>query len=452
MTFLAFVSLMPQTAKAQVCDTLFEVITTLRPPTFGFPTVWDAKYGSKDHMVQLSSGVPQEGGTVMAIGRRLSKESFQPENIVMVELNRRGRALKEEMTKAKDAEVPVKMIQIGNEFIAVSNIRGGTKLEQKWIRLSWYDRDGKYKREKIIKDPVFNFEAKGLIESVEAKGFITVIHGTNRADETDQNGILMRFNTGGELMWRRAYRPGIPNVLNSVVPVDERSYIAAGRIILDDGRMAGWAMKLGYDGSIHWQRTYPRGGFSVFDHVDLDVGGTVEGHNFILSGASSPLDDGPDAAWVMEIDAQGEPQWQRYYRRPDYALYGNWVRVEDDGRIVVMMNAEATDDGGGHDHVRILTLSPRGVLIQDESYTEGLQANATDYVPGWNGERIFTSIIEDDMGQSGEEEIPINVIGLIDNPEVAEAEEEPLEPVQKGWVFVATALDFYEDPCGGQRP
>ena len=44
-------------AHAQVCDTLFEVISTIKPPTYGFPTVWDADYGTKDMMVQFSGGL-----------------------------------------------------------------------------------------------------------------------------------------------------------------------------------------------------------------------------------------------------------------------------------------------------------------------------------------------------------------------------------------------------------
>ncbi len=454
IAFLFTLVLFPHSSRAQMCDTLYETIVTLRPPTFGFPTVWDAKYGIRDSMVQLGSGIPQDGGTVMAIGRRLSKDDFRPEEIVLVELNRRGRALKETSFPAKDAEEPIKMIQLGNEFVAISNIRGGAGRAEKWARLSWYDGDGNYKREKILKDSVFDYKSLSLSSSVEQPGFIALLHAISRDDEEDQNGVLMRFTPQGELLWRRAYRPGIPNVLYNLMPIDEKNYLAVGTIRMDDGRMAGWAMKLGFDGAVHWQRTYPRGASSIFRHAAMSPGYTVEGQGFVLAGDSEPYDDGPVSSWVMAIDALGEPRWQRYFRRPDYELTGNWIVTQKDGRMVLMMNAKATEDSSGRNHLRMLTLSPRGILIQDEAYYEGLGARATDYVPGWNGERIFTAVIEDDMGELEDEETPIVVVGLAATEKSEEEKSAPIvpsAPVHIGWVFVATALDPYEDPCLGRR-
>ncbi|MCB9990834.1 MAG: hypothetical protein H6867_05580 [Rhodospirillales bacterium] len=437
-------------AKAQVCDTLFEVITTLRPPTFGFPTVWDAKFGKRESMVQMASGVAMDGGTVFTISRTLSKKDFRPEKIVLAEINRRGRALKEESYPAKTAEEPIKMIRVGDQFVALSNVRGGKGNAQKWVRLSWYDLNGKYKREHILKDGTFDYSGATLVPSAEKSGFIAVIHAVSRADETDQNGLLIRMSPSGSQLWRRAYRPGIPNKLTGLTKIDETSYIATGRIRLDDGRMAGWAMKLAYDGAVQWQRTYPRGRFSVFTGAALSPSQSAEGYGFYLSGQSTPTDDGPDAAWIMEISALGEPLWQRYYRRNDYTLSGQWVQSEADGRIILMMNAQAVDGQGGHDHIRILTLSPRGILINDESYYEGLLAKATDFVPGWNGERIFTATIADDAASYEEEDVPITVIGLVPDEENEGEEKVPEDPVHKGWVMVATALDPYEDPCKGR--
>lgn len=441
----------PQVARAQMCDTLFEVITTIRPPTFGFPTVWDAKYGQRDSLFQMGSGVTQDGGTVFMIGRQLSQDNYKPEHIVLAEINRRGRALKEEKYPAKEAEEPIKMIQLGSSLIAISNMRGGSKKAQKWVRVSWYDKDGKYKRERILKDAAFDYEGMGMTMAAEKEGFVVILRAVNRQDETDQNGVLMRFTPGGELLWRRVYRPGIPNILHNLIPIDDKDYMATGQIRLEDGRMAGWAMKLGFDGAVHWQRTYPRGGFSVFRHVALSPDTTAEGNGFLLAGDSEPLDGGPMASWILAIDALGEPQWQRYYRRPDYELTGNWIVSEPDGRIILIMNAKVVDGQSGQDHVRMLTLSPRGVLVGDESYFEGLQAVATDYVPGWNGERVLTAIIEDDMGVTEEEETPIVVVGLVDDGEEEPEMVIPEEPVQRGWVFVATALDPYEDPCATHR-
>lgn len=452
LVFSAFITMAaPLPARAQMCATPFEVIVTLRPPTFGFPTVWDAKYTVKDSMVQLASGVPQEDGTVFVVGRSLSQKNFRPQDILLADINRRGRALKEHRYPAKTAEQPVKMIQIGKELIVISNMLGGEKNEQKWVRISWYDEDGKYKRDLIIKDSTFDFEAMTLVKAVEGPGFLAVLHGVNRSDTSDENGLLMRFSPKGELEWRRAYRPGIPNELTNLIPVDKTSYIATGRIRLDDGRIAAWALRLGFDGGVRWQRTYPRGSYSVFSDAAVSQKKTSEGQGFVLSGDSMPYDDGPKAAWVMAIDALGEPQWQRYFRRPDYELGGNWLKIIPDGRIELMMNAKAIEGQGGEDHIRLLTLSPRGAMIGDEAYHQGLKATATDFADGMNGERIFTATIEEDQESNPNKEDDIVVIGLASGEGKPKAEPPPKKPIYKGWVLVATALDAYQDPCANRK-
>jgi len=438
----------------QSCDTPFEVISTLRPTTFGFPTVWDAKYGADDVITQINSGIAQEAGTVFVVGRTVTLDDFKPKEIVLAEINRRGRALQEVRYKAKDAEEPVKMISLGKDFIVMSNMRGGKGMAEKWTRLSWYDAAGKFKREKILKDAVFDYEGMGLVESVEQAGFIAILHGVNRKDPSDENGVLMRMTPQGEIVWRRAYRPGIPNAIHDITAVTDESYIAAGRIRLDDGRIAAWAMKLAYDGAVQWQRTYPRGHYSNFRHAALLPAKTAEGRSFILVGDAKPYDGGSDAAWAMEISAVGEPVWQRYYRRPDFDLHGEWVRSEDDGRIVLMMNAKPLEGQKGTGHVRILTLSPRGALIGDEGYHEGMKAVATDYNEGWNGERIFTANIEEDPNlRQTDENGEIVVVGLAEDAKAqAEGEEKPpAKPVHRGWIFIATAPDPYIDPCASQR-
>ena len=174
-----------------------------------------------------------------------------------------------------------------------------------------------------------------------------------------------------------------------------------------------------------------------------------EGHGYLVLGDSTPSDGGLDATWLMAIDALGEPQWQRYFRRPDFELSGFGLMRNEDGRVVVAMNAKA-DEGTGHrNHVRMLILSPRGVIVEDESYIEGVQAKGNDFVRGWNGERIVTATIESDSEPVAEDMVGDDFI-------VSEAigdknSSGKKDRVSKGWVFVATALDPYNDPCSIKR-
>ncbi|MBI4031053.1 MAG: hypothetical protein HY370_05205 [Proteobacteria bacterium] len=454
LLIIVFLSGFSQPAGAQMCSTPFEAIITLHPPQLGVPTVWDAKYSrdGKHEMVQLFSGVPKDGGTVFAVGRTVAQAGFRPLDLVLLEMNRRGRVLNEKFYPLKEAEVPVKMIVLKKgDYLVVSNIRGWSSKERRQVRLSWYSSDGSFRSEKVIDDSDYDYDAAGLVHAADDDGFVLIVHAVNRSQESDQHGMLMRFTAGGQQAWSRAYRPGIPNRIEGLSDAGDGGYVAAGRIKIDDGRNAGWVMKLGYDGTVLWQRIFPRGAGAVLSraaHASAMSG--HEGQGFILLGTSAPLDGGADAAWLMAVDALGEPQWQRYFRHPDFSFSSIGVDRIADGRVTVIVNAKAVGGRSHRGHVRMLVLSPRGVIIGDEAYIEGVQADGKDYVPGWNGERIVTATIESDSRSSGAEMIGDNFLATKSDDvsgEKTDAAQKNGGTMSEGWIFVATALDPYDDPC-----
>lgn len=434
-------------ARAQSCDTAFEAIITLHPPRLGVPTVWDAMYGKRDIMTQLASGVAKPEGTVMTLGRTLAKDSYVPQDLVLAEINRRGRVLNEKNYPVKNGESPVKLISLKDGYLAVGNIAGDKGRRR--VRLSWYGADGGYRHEKILQDEVYDYDALGLLAAADDAGFVTVIHAVNHGQESDHNGLLMRFAPDGREIWKRAYRPGIPNEIDGVITLDDGGYLAMGQIRLDDARMAGWVMKLGADGTVLWQRTYPRGRSSMLSRATQvsSVAGQA-GRGFLVFGDTSPLDNGQDAAWLMAIDPLGEPVWQRYFRQPDFALSGFGLMRNEDGRIVVAMNASAAPGSGRRDHVRMLILSPRGVIVEDESYIEGVRAQGHDFVRGVNGERVVTATVTSDSNPINRDLIGDDfIVAQAISPDGTIPGGDPKEQVSRGWVFLATALDPYADPC-----
>lgn len=447
---LAGTVLVQMPARAQMCDSPYEVIVSLRPPRLGVPTVWDAAYGRDDRMIQLQSGLPLEGGTVLATGRALSKENFAPLETVFVEMNRRGRVLMEKTFPTRDAEVPVKMIALKSGYLVLSNVRGGARNERRQVRLSWYDKKINFKKDIVLSDPSYDYDGHNLSASAEDNGFVVVAHAINHKLDSDQHGMLFRFSQDGQELWRRAYRPGISNQIYGLEPLaDEKGYIATGRIRIDDGRMAGWVMKLSYDGTVLWQRTYPRGAFAALKRA-VAVGGG-ERRSYMLMGDTIPLDGKPGAVWLMAIEPLGEPQWQRYFRRDDMAFSTLGLMRGESGRYVLALNAKMMEGAAQRDHVRMLILSSHGVVLEDETYFEGTEARANDFVRGWNGERVVIATIE---AEAQPLELEMKGDSFVVAQPQAETDEEGQpapgkkeKPVLKGWIFVATALDPYEDPC-----
>lgn len=432
---------LPSTVRAQMCDTLFEVISTLKLPSYGFPTVWDADYGEKDKMVQFAAGILMDEGTIMAYAGKLDAKTSKPLETGLIELNRRGRVMTEAFYPAKPGEQPAAMMKLDDRFIAVSNIRVG-KRNDKHVRISWHDRKGEYKRDQTFSDPTYDFEAQSILKAVDGKGFVILTHAVNRQDSKDQYGMLSRHSPDGKLVWKRAYRPGVNNMLAGVSLTEDNSYLATGKIIMDDGRMAGWILKLGYDGAILWQRTYPRGKYSVLNTGTVSTRMTPDGtHFYMVAGEAEPADNGPYAAWVMEVDPQGEPLWQRYYRRKDYTFSAQDIKTHKDGRSTVTVNATAENSvGDNHDHIRILGLSPRGIMIDDQSYLNGLKARATDVFESKQGDIIVTATALKEQKKSEEEYGPEKKL-----PE-GQLPSKP-DPLQEGWVMVVPGPAVYDDPC-----
>lgn len=429
-------------ARAQMCDTLYEVITTIRPPTYGFPTVWDADYGMKGHMVQFAGSVLLKDGTIMSQAHRVDEKTGKVIESGLVELNRRGRVFTEQYYPVKNNEYPAGLLQIGERFVGISNMQVG-KNPDKHVRVIWYDRKGIYKRDLTIQDASYDYEAKSIIQAADGAGFVVVIHAVNRRDTKDQFGVLIRYTAEGQQVWKRAYRPGVNNVLAGLSPTDDKGYLATGKIIMDDGRMAGWILKLSGDGTILWQRTYPRGKYSVLNAGAPSSKKNPDGSSFyVVTGAAEPSDGNPYAAWVMEVDNLGEPVWQRYMRRPDYTFTGQNITALADGRVIFVANAKAegTLEPTKQDHIRIITLSPRGIMLDDQSYLSGLKATVTDSEISPRLEMIVTSTILKQPKISEDVFGPAQVLpeGQAPAPEM---------PLQEGWVMVTPSPDSYDDPC-----
>lgn len=448
---LGFLALLaPLAAYAQQaqnpCAEDYEVIDTLKGPQYTYPSVWDAHYAQPDHMVQLAASVPTDTGTVFSFGRTVEQKHFTTDRLMVVELNKRGRALTEKYAAARKDERPVRMIARPDGMLGLSSFRSGKDGRAIAARLTWFDKTGNFVRDKIFNDPRYDYEPRAVVAAADDKtGLLLVLTATARNNASDRFSILMRLNRSGGMVWRRDYRPGASSALTGVALSGDAGYIAVGEIQGDDGRMGGWIARLDAKGILLWQRSYPRGlNASLTDAVPItgNAGGITGG--IIVTGAVQPADKKPQAAWVMAVDETGQPLWQRYYRSNDMAYAPVALDAASDGRLSLILNATAQDAKAaekpgdkpvskGQSHIRIVTLSPRAQVLRDEGYLDGVNARASGYARGAAGERIVTGTVEP---------------GAKDG---AVGQTAPGHALYQGWVVVATPLETYTDPCR-QRP
>lgn len=451
------------------CRAAGEAIINLRNPFFGNPAVWDAAFGDHRGPVQFSGAVALENKNLLVAGDALD-EAYQPQEMVLVELNSRARAVDEKRYPAKTRERSTGIMPVAGGYAVSSTIRGGARADQIWTRLAWYDAERKFLREIILKDSSFDYESMSLSPAANGKGIVAVVKATNRKDPKEQHGVLFRLSDQGKTLWKRSYRPGAANYIYGVSVADGEAYLAGGQIKSEDGRQAGWLLKLSDDGTIIWQNTYPRGQFAVF-RAGTTKSVPYEADHYVVAGQVIPYGSDPAAAWLLEVDTNGKTIWQRYLRGNALDFDGRDAMTHPDGRITLMANAkfhEGADEAAkAPEHIRLITLSPRGVIMNDEGYMEGHGATAQQLIKGWGGERIVIATIDMNKQPGADKGVELITDALArKEKETAMAEADTLGPPKptpeqmaviaqskqvetrrEGWVFVATGLDPYEDPC-----
>ena len=440
-------------------------------------------------MIRFSAGIPLQSGNVLVAGEHLD-DAFNPTETILVELNTRGRGVGEKRSPAQPDEKITSLSPLDRGYVMASNIKIA-KTSDKYVRLAWFDSTRTYVRDLVLKDSVLDYESYSLIPANDGNGFIAVVHARTRqiagVGAADEYGILYRITATGKIVWKRAYRTGVPSLIHGISAVGTDAYLMTGRMQAENGRISGYVMKINNDGTLMWQRPYPRG-----VHALLRKSAARDDGRTVLAGQITPFGETYSTGWVMELDKNGEILWQRYFPLAGYETDARGVMVHEDGRATVMLNAIARDvlvrdDYGIHgetnkrDHIRLLTLSPRGELLRDEPYIEGQNAQASQLARGHHGERVVTAFVQGNAGSLLPDDVVLIteqirrkqgrlVVGadgkLVeeyvapDTPNNDPVEEDVAEPIPpefegdeeghpsfRGWVFVATSLDPYKDPC-----
>ncbi|MDB5490393.1 MAG: hypothetical protein JWO78_242 [Micavibrio sp.] len=434
-----------------VCRPDPEAIVTLNVPSFGTPTIWDAQFADKTAQnIRFSGAVVLGNGNILAAGQEQSVD-YKAANDILVELDSRARVIDDKRIKAGTGERSGAIMPLKDGgYIIASTILTGKKGDEKATRLARYGRDRVFRSDIILKDTNFDYQTAGLTLAGDGKSYIAIVHAVNRRDNLDEYGLLFRISEGGKVLWKRAYRPGIANQINNVTALDGKHFVAAGRVRNEDGRMAGWLMGLNDDGTITWQKTYPRGHNAILRSVTVKRG-APDGDHIVAVGQVMPYGDSPGAAWVMELDGASETVWQRYVRATNYNLDARSALAEDDGRVMIMANATVKrGDEDGSNHIRLITLSPRGEVMGDEAYMQGKRAEAVQLIAGGSRERLVIATIDAVIDGTGKKETASQRIARQQMIGPVKPESGPAAPDTmrtQGWVFAATPLPAYNDPC-----
>jgi hypothetical protein len=433
------------------CITVPEMIAKLRPSTIGAYNLWDTVYGEMDESEKFVSAIQnEEGDKIVATGERAAYKGGA-KTALLVEIDRRGRPVWDKPYKIDGLQSVKKIIKISSGYAVLGTIKNGEVPSQGWIGM--FDETGNHKRDVIIQPESIGIEAMDIILNRAGNEMIVVGSALRLNARAQPYTMMFWVDLDGKILQQRSFTFGIENRTNAISWQEDRFYITSGFIRSDDGRKAGWMMRLNEEGGIVWQREYARGMSAQL----LDVANY--GEKYVIGvGQTMPSGTGRPAAWVMMIDAfSSEIAWQRYYQ-DDYDFHAFEVQPLKDGPIAIAINGDhgkkpeeeleekeqkplkkssakkKDEEEKLSDYLRLLILDPRGIILQSRSYFNAGGVQGFGMVLGKKGEPVV-------LGHT-------DVMYRIENPTPQKGDPTFEEKMSReAWALAAAPNDPYQDPC-----
>ena len=113
--------------------------------------------------------------------------------------------------------------------------------------------------------------------------------------------VLIRTDTAGEVIWERSFGGQSWDRAAAVRQTSDGGFLVAGSSQLkEEGNANAWLMKIDLNGDPLWERRFESGSSDVVHALQITSDGGC-----VLAGASTPLDGGPADLLLIKTDARG---------------------------------------------------------------------------------------------------------------------------------------------------
>jgi len=213
--------------------------------------------------------------------------------------------------------------------------------------------DGEIIWQKTFSGSIGSLWSQSLQQTTDGNYIVTGYTESFGAGETD--AWILKFDSGGEILWQKAYGGSSNNVLRSIQQTADNGYITVG----SNGDVL--VMKLHSNGDIMWQKTYgANGGESGASILQTSDGG------YIIAGGTSSFAIGDmdnTDTFVLKLNNAGDVSWVKTYNK------GGW----DSGYYIHEVQGEGYILGGETFSLdgwvyRLLKLDYSGNVVWDKRY------------------------------------------------------------------------------------
>ena len=410
-------------ADAQNCGFVPEAIVNLRAPIAGSYNVWDTIHGDLEHSEMFFDALPVDGGNILMIGDRLDPKTSSVRAPFLIAVGRNGRVLWEKPLGIPGFEELVKMEAFNDGVIIMANVQE-KKRDKVWIGA--FKLDG----ERVWRSGLQAPSAGHLYgHDIVSDGKSLIVATTRRSkDGTDPlTTVFHRLNSKGAVIQSRAFAIGADNTIADIELMSDRTILGVGFANNASGRRDGWMMRVTPDFILNWQAPYPRGDASELNAVAL----LKKDQYAVAVGTALPNKEGHRAGWILTVEAAGgDVAWQRYFSG-DLHFDGRDILTNKDGIISAILDGQTPEESDEKEHIRLLTLNPRGDLFVSDEYFNGEAVDAVRLFETRTHNRVIL----------GSTRI-VHRVGLVQDGDDAETKE-----TIDAWAVAAPRSEPYEDPC-----
>jgi hypothetical protein len=143
---------------------------------------------------------------------------------------------------------------------------------------------------------------------------------------------LVELESDGSQAWSETYdtlKSNADEYVNSIFVADDGDLLLTGTVEPSTYDPSdAWVLNVDSEGEVNWDAEY---GGTDADRIH-DAAATNDG-GFLLSGRTASQGDGEEDGWLLKINGSGEEQWERTYgTEKDDAFYG--VLADEDGVVL----------------------------------------------------------------------------------------------------------------------
>ena len=123
--------------------------------------------------------------------------------------------------------------------------------------------------------------------------------------------LITKLQPDGTLLWQKTYGGSGDDTVSAIRETSDHGYLVAGSTTSygnGNGCFDYWLIRLQYDGTIAWQKTYGGSNDDKLSDMALDTDGSI-----VLVGSSASSGAGLHDAWVLHLAADGTILWQKTY-------------------------------------------------------------------------------------------------------------------------------------------